>query len=497
MLSAIARTTKQAGRQELARRTHGLVTGTTTGAGNTLTAVDSGNAGMGDRYFDHWWLLLGGGTYTGHYRPIDTYTSSTGTFAWLRALAGASGASVAYELYKFNPSWYTQALREAVHLVGGLVRRPCTYYLTGVHPVTGSGTRSNAPARRVYALPSHIQTIESVERADLACYEMSDTFTRSDAAGTPGDRWVAQGSATWGISSGRLYSSSDTDGDQVHVTAALVNGWLRAELAGTMESSSAYRTPCIKFRELDTDNYLYVRLIKNGSGVEQVQLHKVEGGTDSKATAALDAATVALTDGYLHEVTVRFVDRRIDVWVDGVQYIEHTLTTGEREFLGEDYGNFGFRLDKAGSPGTDARIDNLAAYHITPTSSLLSNWNYDRPFLELEAPIAESHPLTVRGMAPLTQPVQDTTPEVIASDTTAVLEISIPTDGSTDPEWELLMAYAEAALYRIASNVGNLPLVADRDEMKLQANRAFEFAEAMSRRLIGSHRPIRLRGPRW
>lgn len=478
MPSPVAQTSKQAARQDLARRTTGMVRGTTTGAGTNATAVDSGMAGFGDDYFNDRYILLTSGTYSGHYRPISDYTSSSGTFTWLRVLAGGSGSGVTYEVYPFDPTWYTQALREACQFVR---LRPVRWSFSPWTP------DDNGQTPHTFSMPSSLERLRAL-RVDIhGTEEVDDEFNRANSSGGPGGDWTA-GVGTWGISSNKLYSVSDADLDVVVQSSNpyLYNGWMQAVVEGTMESATDFRTPSLVFRYLDATNFLTVGLVTVGS-TESVILTRLNNG--SAPASPIASAAVALTNGSQYEVTVRWVGQKVEVWVDGVQYLDVTLSETERKY--ENGGNVGMYLAKAGSPGTNARVDRFRAHQVTDTMSV-PLWSYEKPILRLERGYNPSYLLHAEGEAPFTQPALDTTDGQLTSDSTSVIECSI-----TDPTWELIMLYAEAALYDIAAHPGNMPSEQERAKYRELANARFDRAERAYGRFRPQRQPLSLTGYRY
>lgn len=471
MLSAVAQTTKQTGMQELARRTTGMVAGTTTGAGSSTTAVDSGMAGFGDRHFAGWWILLTSGTYSGHFRQIDDYTSSTGTFTWLRALAGGSGSSVTYELYKHDPRWLTQAMRDAVQWAYPALSRPMTLRLNswtpdsrGVHPY-------------IYKLPTVLDRVRMVEIDDCITEEVDEEFTSGLGS-------LAATTGSWAAASGKMSSTSDNDLDVIIAASNpdLYDGWAQAVVEGTYGAAADdYRTPAIVFRYLDASNFLAVGLVHDGTN-ESVSLSRISGGTATTITSA----AFALTDGRQYELTVQWVGWRVEVWVDGVQYIDATLTETERKY--ENGGQVGIYLAKSGSPGTAAYVDRFRAHRIALQQSL-TDWGFERGILRTNHAYSDARLLTVHGMAPISAPALDTTEGQMASLTTSVYECAI-----TDPEWELIMKYASAVLYSLASAPGNALNQADRDDWRQRASDAFGVAQIMRPQFKPQRLPVGYKG---
>ena len=90
---------------------------TTTAAGTTSTIVDTGlqDLFLEDTSIATRWIRIRSGVEAGEIRRLDgTYTFSSGTITFTRALANAPGASVDYELWMINPTDIIQAIKRAV-----------------------------------------------------------------------------------------------------------------------------------------------------------------------------------------------------------------------------------------------------------------------------------------------------------------------------------------------------------------------------------------------
>lgn len=477
MPSLTAQTTKATAREALMRRVQGEVTaGAATGNGNAggTTFPDTGMSTYGDDFYNDWYVLLTSGTYVGQWRKVADFTQSTGTFTVDRAFGGQVASGVTYQVYKHNPGWYTEALRLAAALSYPGVHKPADFLVVpDEYEVGQQGTPS------FYVPPTAVRDVWGV-KVDTGSVLVEDWFTRADSTSAPGNGWEASSGDTYGISSNRLYCVSNADGDIClrSDTGLLFNGFIQCDLAGTLNHASTYSAPALIFRYVDASNYMYVRLQGTSS---QVQLHQVVAGTDTKASSALASATLTLADATTYRVQVVFRDLRVQVWVDGVQYIDYTVTGNGLGLMRG--GNHGMRLDKANSPATAATWDNYRA-HALGLLRPVGQWRWEPPFIKLGAPHHRSHVLHVDGTAPLTGPALDTTYGTLATDTTAVLELA-----TTDPAWELFLTHAERALYEIAARPGN---VAATDDRNLMAQNAAEAMQKLRAPGLAGLRPMTL-----
>lgn len=445
MPSPVAQTSKQTARQELARRTGGLLRGTTTAAGDTLTAVDSGNAGEGDGRYDDQFIVLGGGTYTGHYRklskasPDPAYISSSGTYTWRRALAGASGSGVAYDVYPFDPTFYTSALRQAAAKVQ---LRPVTWHFT-----------THDDSRQVFSLPDPVQKVRRLTVDTHATEEVDEDFASLSG-------WTNV-SGSGQVSSGRFSFVAVTNANLVVQSSdpLLPDGYVEFLSSGDVDAD--YDILGGVFRYINSTNFLVVRF----TDADKIGVYREGTGT------AISDASFTTVSGTQYKTAVRFVGSHIEVWVNDVQRLDFNLTAADAKYLAGT--NVGIYEAVSGSPNTLASLDDFRAHSISNELGV-SQWAYEKPTLSLESYYGDNRLLHVDGLAPFSQPAIDTTDGQLTSDTTAVLECAVD---SNDISWELLMNYAVAFLYRIAAFPGNMPSEQERQKYKSQAADAFEFAE--------------------
>lgn len=463
----IASATKQNGRQELARRTGGMVRGTTTAAGGTTTAVDSGVAGEGDGFYDDHFLLLTGGTYSGYYRkvskaaPDPAYISSTGTFTWRRVLPGASGSGSTYEVYPFDPTWYTQALREAAVKVQ---LRPVRAYIS-THQPANTGSLAH-----VFTLPDHLQRVRRVEVAgrEAVVDDFASLSGWTDVSGT------AQ------VSSGRFSWATDANGNLAVRSSdpELTDGYMEFVCSGDVDTD--YDIIAGVFRYIDSTNYLLVRF----SSDDLIAVYVAGNATP------LSSATFVTTSGSDYKIGVSWVGSRIQVWVNGTQYLDFTLAAAETKYLAGT--NIGFLESLSGAPNTEASVDNLRAYSLVDGIHV-PLWDFERPQLTLENHYG-GYLLLVHGYAPFSQVAIDTADGILTTDTTATIECAADAE---DPVWELLMNYAVAFLYRTASFPGNIASEKQRAIYEGKAKTAWAWAESQYHSYAPQRVKTELRGVRY
>lgn len=178
-----------------------------------------------------------------------------------------------------------------------------------------------------------------------------DSFNRTNSSTTlgvadTGQSWSAL-TGTWGINSNRAYNVSDANGEVSTIDAGVSNFTLSAILNG-QTSATNQRFFNIVFHGLDSLNFLFTRI-----SINDVQLYKnVAGVLTLLASTAITA--VDNTD-YLFKVVCS--GNSVDVYVDGVLKISHTLAGGDTAFAA--YTKSGLRLTKTGAPTGTARADNF------------------------------------------------------------------------------------------------------------------------------------------
>jgi len=129
-----------------------VVSGTTSSAGNTgkTTAVDSSLAKYVDKhYFDDWILYL---TVATEGRAVESFIPASGTLAVYSVFTAQVGASIAYELQRYNPDNKKIALNQAL-------RDVYPYYYKRLYDTTLYGQNSygvdpNEFDKFVYTVPT-------------------------------------------------------------------------------------------------------------------------------------------------------------------------------------------------------------------------------------------------------------------------------------------------------------------------------------------------------
>lgn len=408
--------------------------GTTTSAGSTTTAIDSGLVNMQPDFFRGKFLLCESGTQSGLFRPITDFTPSTGTITVAPAFTGAVATSVTYSIFTFNPALFTLAANEAIRKLNPTVCRFEQDYL-----IVESG-------RTVYEVPRGMDRVRWVGQA--SGQKVRDKFDRADSTTSIGGGWTAT-SGTWGISSERGYSVTDADGDLITQDIDAQDGYIECIVRGDMTAAD-YRVPTLVFRLVEdytgaipaasARDYLVVEL-RNAL----VDLRKVDAGTESSITTAV----VTSSDGTDYRLGVLFQGTRIRVFLDYVEVLTHELIGPNYKFLAGKRA--GIRWDVSGAPTVAARFDDYRAYAI-PSAGYVEHhdWQQSPDGRELffgnlgrSTGLGTERILRVEGTAPLTALADDTTYGTIASDTTAVLEIA-----TTDASWGLLVEAVRAECYR-------------------------------------------------
>ena len=310
--------------------------------------------------------------------------------------------------------------------------------------------------------------------------KIEDKFDRADSTTSAGGDWTAT-SATWGISSERLYSVTDTDGNLLTQDPDIQDGIVQAIVRGTLASGTVYRSPslCFHIREdylgaIDTNNMLLVRLL---GGV--VDLRKVDGGTESSLTTA----TLTTSDGVDYLLRVIYTGSLIRVFVDDIELITYNLLGLNQKYL--TFPRVGVRWDKAGSPATAARVYDYRAYKLTQAYTDHHDWGQSADLRDLSFGLIGAYNglwnsalLEVEGGAPLSELGADTTFGTLASDTTAALEVQ-----TTDPAFRLLMEYAKAELYDLMSEPAWNPDPASRADYSRMADKAANSATMLRDKL--------------
>jgi hypothetical protein len=449
---------------------------TSTGNVGKTTAVSASLIGQGDDAFKDKFQLLTEGTNDGEWRLITTSENDDGTTTAISAYTAQVASSVTWEMHTFPPSMLHRAINLAIMDAYPNVYRPVTGFLLAVNNQSWYGT------------PRNMRDILRVSVVNEGSKIITDDFDRTTSATTAGDDYNAS-VGTWGIVDNKLYSQSDADGDLLIRDVEIKDGLWRARVAGTLDSDTDYRSPVLVFRKDadDADTYLGVRLRNN-----LVQLLRVSNGT----TTVLDSHAVTTSNGVDYIVQVWAVGPWIRVFVDGVELVNHQL-------LGTDvqYANFdqaGFRLDKAGSPGSSARWNDWRVHKAEDLIEISDfEQSADRRSFRLakagHTPYLTSGSLiVVEGRAPLTELPADTLAGMtygdVGDDSTATLEIE-----TDDPAWSLLLDYALARLYRLAAQPGSPFSPDDRamysgaaaGELQNAERRAGKAAMPRPRKLLG------------
>jgi hypothetical protein len=160
-----------------------------------------------------------------------------------------------------------------------------------------------------------------------------------------GQAWVPL-SGTWGISGNKAYCASQSAGD-INIEAGSANYSYSITLNCKNTGANLYYFNSV-FRLLDTNNYLRV---KCGEGL--LQLTKFVAGTGT----VLSSLSFTTTNDVDYRVKVICQGNRVVVYVDGILYIDYTLTGGETVF--STYTKVGLRVFTNAPLSFTARADDL------------------------------------------------------------------------------------------------------------------------------------------
>ncbi|WP_308636109.1 hypothetical protein [Paenibacillus silvisoli] len=179
---------------------------------------------------------------------------------------------------------------------------------------------------------------------------ISDTFSGGDSTTTLGASYTSD-FGTWGVISGKAYCVSDASGAIVSREAGAVNYRLSFKVSGSYGSTNR-SNPLIIFRRLDASNFLQVGANAANTSLE---IQKRDAG----AFSSVVTTPLVFTNGQEYSVSIVCNDVQITVSIDGVQRLTHTLAGGNTKYAGATYTKVGMRFDKAGTPVTPARWDDL------------------------------------------------------------------------------------------------------------------------------------------
>ena len=419
----------------------------TTGAGTSTTIISSDVSGHPPDEFVGAYALVLTGAESVKWREVTLYTSSSGQFTVVPALAGAPGSAVTVEIHGLRPDLYTLALNDAIKEVYGALQIPLRNW-GGV--LTQAGLYA-------YPVPRNFIDITRILYEIEGARVYYDTFVRANSTTTPGTSssghtYTISAGDTFGISSNLLYSESDTTGDLCIVDVNETDGSLEADLLGdlTPAAGTDYRTPDLVFRYNDSSNFLAVQLL---NGV--VDLYKVDGGT----TTSLATATQTTSDNVYYKTRVEFIGTRIKVFVDEVEVLNHELIGPNYKYVGDDaiddtYDQVGFRLQRAGTPTTNARW-RRASFRKVGSVAERTDWKLapDKRTVLFgqnstgHQGFSDGRALIFEGYSYLTALADDATFGTLTSDGTSTVELTLATR-----ETDLLVAYARYFLYKRLSS---------------------------------------------
>jgi hypothetical protein len=180
-------------------------------------------------------------------------------------------------------------------------------------------------------------------------FEATDTFNRSN-------------SDTLGSLSGGTYTWSEVDGDidiesnQAHLgTAGQAVAIIGADIsAATVEvdgncESQVYAHPGVVFWYEDSDNFWYVHTSPNATDDRDVEVYQTVAGSSSEVA---DGA-VTISSSTTYNIKVDFSATEVNVFIDDVQYVNHTGSFGSNS---GDIGIYHYR-----GAGASGWVDNFYA----------------------------------------------------------------------------------------------------------------------------------------
>ncbi len=445
---------------------------TTTTGGSSTTAIISSLIGVPIAAIQNKYLLLESGTSDSEYRIASQFAPLTGTITTRRAFTNTVAISVSGHIHEFSPHLYTLGINEAIRVAYPALYRPILF-----HQFTRYANQRALP------LPRDMDRILTIEEDKSISARVQDFFDRTASTTDPGTNWTAI-TGTWGITSESLYCPSDTDGDFIKASTNyyLQDGVIEFRVRGDT-TNTASRTLLLAFRV--NDDYteaLGVRLLN-----DTVDLRKLEGGS----WTSLSTGTVTTTEDVDYVVRVQFEGSWVSVWVNDRQYILFELVGTNLKYLGYDenpgtYGNFGFRLEKTGSPSltvTSTRVSHIFAHALVGTSER-GDWALSMGGRSIEMrrnhrgrDLTVGKMLWMRGLAELSQVAADTTFEALTTDGTATVEML-----TTDPAYEVLTQWAAYEVLNAATQMAFTSDPAKRQEYQQLAQNQLQRAQVIRRR---------------
>lgn len=189
---------------------------------------------------------------------------------------------------------------------------------------------------------------------------LSDTYSRADSAVSLGSTengvpYVAQ-SGTWGVSSSQAYSP--TASGVVTVAADARKNDVRLTCSIKLSSTANRAVAGVVVRDQDDANHLSCGLVKIGaSGASDViSLGKRVAAVN---TTLSEVQSAGLVNGQTYRFRLDAKGPLIQVYLDDVLKITHTLSAGDRAIFA-NWTKVGYRLNiGAGLDDGGSRLDNL------------------------------------------------------------------------------------------------------------------------------------------
>jgi hypothetical protein len=183
---------------------------------------------------------------------------------------------------------------------------------------------------------------------------VSDTYTRADSALTLGNAETGQAytavAGTWGVSSGKAYSASDTNVDVAVIESGLADCTVSVVMNGDVNTgANNFSIPQLLLRYADANNFLILNGVDNVVG-----LSKIDGGVGS---SLVSSGATTTTDNMDYSYRTVLSGNSITVYKDGTSVLTHTLAGGDTKYAA--YTQHGFRLRKSGTPSYNARWDSF------------------------------------------------------------------------------------------------------------------------------------------
>lgn len=191
-------------------------TTTAAGSGDKNTFIDASMACYPDEYFKDWYVHL---TVADEYRRIESFLSPSGTFKAPYAFSALVATSIAYTLHKYDPTWKTTCINQALFDVFP------DYYEFVVDELYGQtdyGESPNEFNKYAYTIPSTFHNLPTEIYVQDAYY---GTHTGSDDAAV-----LTDSAANWTVNElAGLQIHNKTDGSEIAVdsnTSTTVTGTL-------------------------------------------------------------------------------------------------------------------------------------------------------------------------------------------------------------------------------------------------------------------------------